>query len=193
LLEAAGFAASKDYVVNGQPHYYQHYNAPGQPVREQVGVFVEFRNSRENKLGMPLPGGTIRLYKRDSSGGQQFIGENRIPHTPKDEDVRLKVGDAFDIVSERKQTEYKVVGRNTYEYAYEITIRNHKDVPVHVVVNEPVGESDWRFVQTATNCAGSPRCAGFKPEKTSVTSARLRVPVEPDGETKVSYRIRVKY
>jgi len=193
LLEAPDFAASKDYVVNGQPHYYQHYNAPGQPIKEPVGVFVEFRNSRENKLGMPLPAGVIRLYKRDASGGQQFIGESSIAHTPKDEDVRVKVGDAFDIVSERKQTEYRHVGRNLYEYAYEITVRNHKDVPVEVVFNEPVGEGDWKIVPAATACAGSPRCAGFRAEKTSVSSARLRVPVERDGETKISYRIRVKY
>jgi hypothetical protein len=193
LLEAADFAARKDYVVNGQPHYYLHYDAPNQPIKEPVGVFVEFRNSRENKLGMPLPAGVIRLYKRDSAGGQQFIGESRIAHTPKDEDVRVKVGDAFDIVSERKQTEYRLVGRNTYEYAYEITVRNHKDVPVEVVYNEPVGESDWKIVPAATSCSGSPRCTGFRAEKTSVTSARLRVPVERDGETKISYRIRVKY
>jgi hypothetical protein len=192
LLEAAGFAASKDYVVNGQPHYYHGYNAPGQPVREPVGVFVEFRNSRENRLGMPLPAGIIRLYKRDAGGNQQFIGENRIAHTPRDEDVRIKVGDAFDIVSERRQTDYRVVSRRLTEYAYEITVRNHKDVPVEVVVNEPVGESDWQIVSSATACTGSPRCAAFKPEKTSATSARLRVPVERDGETKVSYRIRVK-
>ena len=193
LLEASNFAASKDYVVNGQSHYYHGYNAPGQPVREPVGVFVEFRNSRENKLGAPLPAGVIRLYKRDAGGNQQFIGENRIKHTPRDEDVRIKVGDAFDIVSERRQTDYKIITRRITEYAYEITIRNHKDTAVSVVVNEPVGESDWQVVQSATVCTGSPRCAAFKPEKTSATSARLRVPVEADGETKVTYRIRVKY
>lgn len=193
LLEAANFAAAKDYVINGQPHYYSGYDAPGQTVREAVGVFVEFRNSRENKLGMPLPAGVIRLYKRDTGGGQQFIGESHIGHTPRDEDVRIKVGDAFDIVAERKQTDYRVVNRRHVEYAYEITIRNHKDVPVSVVVNEAVGESDWQFVQSATQCSGSPRCAQLKPEKTSVTSARLRVPVEPHAETKVVYRIRVRH
>ena len=193
LLESANFAAAKDYVINGQPYYYSGYDSPGQAIKEPVGVYVEFRNSEANKLGMPLPAGTIRLYKRDSSGGQQFIGENQITHTPKDEDVRIKVGDAFDIVAERKQTDYRVVNRRTTEYAYEITLRNHKDVPVSVVVNEAVGESDWQLVNSATTCTGSPRCVQFKPEKTSVTSARLRVPVEPDGETKVSYRVRVKY
>ena len=69
---------------------------------------------------MPLPAGTIRLYKKDDKGNQQFIGEDNIDHTPKDEDVRVKVGDAFDIVAERKQTDYKViVSGHMYEYAYE--------------------------------------------------------------------------
>src|SRR5258708_18224073 len=88
---------------------------------------------------MPLPAGTVRLYKKDDKGNQQFIGEDRIDHTPKDEDVRVKVGDAFDVVAERKQTDYKVIARYVYEYAYEIKIRNHKDSPITVVVNEPIG------------------------------------------------------
>src|SRR5262249_9400350 len=117
LLEAAGFDVKKEFVINGQRHYYQSYNNPGQPVKEKVGVYVQFRNSQQNKLGMPLPAGTIRLYKKDATGNQQFIGEDKIDHTPKDEDVRVKVGDAFDIVAERKQTDYKVIARNVYEYA----------------------------------------------------------------------------
>src|SRR5438094_4388074 len=98
---------------------------------------MQFRNSQQNKLGMPLPAGTIRLYKRDDKGNQQFIGEDKIDHTPKDEDVRVKVGDAFDIVAERKQTDYKwVVTAHMYEYAYKIKIANHKDGPVTAVVSE---------------------------------------------------------
>jgi len=101
LLEASGFDVKKEFVLNGQRYYYQNYNNPGQAIKEKVGVFVQFRNAQTNKLGMPLPAGTIRLYKKDDKGNQQFIGEDRIDHTPKDEDVRVKVGDAFDIVAER--------------------------------------------------------------------------------------------
>jgi hypothetical protein len=181
LLEAAGFDVKKEFVVNGQRHYYLNYNNPGQPIKEKVGVFMQFPNSQQNKLGMPLPAGTIRLYKKDTTGNQQFIGEDRIDHTPKDEDVRVKVGDAFDIVAERKQTDYKVLARNLYEYAYEIKIRNHKDGPVTVVVNEPIG-GDWEMISST-----------FEAKKTAAFAAQFNVPVAKDGEATLSYRVRIRY
>jgi len=181
LLESAGFKVAKEFVIDGLPDYYRGYNNPGQVVPQKVGVFMQFRNSAENHLGMPLPAGTIRLYKKDEQGGQQFIGEDRIDHTPKDEDLRVKVGDAFDIVAERKQTDYKVITSSIYEYAYEITIRNHKDEAVSVIVNEHI-DSDWRMISS-----------NFPAEKTEAFAARFRVPVAKDGETKLVYRVRVKY
>jgi hypothetical protein len=181
LLEAAGFEVKKEFVLNGQRHYYTNYNNPGQPIKEKVGVYVQFRNSQQNKLGMPLPAGTVRLYKKDDKGNQQFIGEDRIDHTPKDEDIRVKVGDAFDIVAERKQTDYKVIARNVYEYAYEIKIRNHKDGPITVVVNEPIG-GDWEMI-TST----------FQAKKTAAFAAQFNVPVAKDGEATLTYRVRVRY
>ncbi len=182
LLEAAGFDVKKEFVLNGQRYYYTGYNNPGAPIKEKVGVYVQFRNSQSNKLGMPLPAGTIRLYKKDDKGNQQFIGEDKIDHTPKDEDVRVKVGDAFDIVAERKQTDYKVVVTgHMYEYAYEIKIRNHKDGPVTVVVNEPIG-GDWEMVSST-----------FKAEKSAAFAAQFQVPVAKDGEATLAYRVRVKY
>ena len=182
LLEAAGFDVKKEFVLNGQRYYYTGYNNPGAAIKEKVGVYVQFRNSQPNKLGMPLPAGTIRLYKKDDKGNQQFIGEDKIDHTPKDEDVRVKVGDAFDIVAERKQTDYKVVVTgHMYEYAYEIKIRNHKEGPVTVVVNEPIG-GDWEMVSST-----------FKAEKSAAFAARFQVPVAKDGEATLAYRVRVKY
>ncbi|MEO8433544.1 MAG: DUF4139 domain-containing protein [Pyrinomonadaceae bacterium] len=181
LLEASGFDLSKAFELNGQRYYYTGYNNPGQPIKEKVGVYVQFRNSQLNKLGMPLPAGIVRLYKKDDKGGQQFIGEDRIDHTPKDEDVRVKVGDAFDIVAERKQTDYRVIAGNVYEYGYEIKIRNHKDVPVTVIVNEPIG-GDWEMLSST-----------FEAEKTAAFAARFRVPVAKDGEARLAYRIRVRY
>jgi hypothetical protein len=181
LLEAAGFDVKKEFVVNGQRHYYMNFNNPGQPIKEKVGVYVQFRNSQQNKLGMPLPAGTIRLYKKDTTGNQQFIGEDKIDHTPKDEDVRVKVGDAFDIIAERKQTDYKVIARNVYEYAYEIKIRNHKDGPVTVIVNEPIG-GDWEMISST-----------FEAKKTAAFAAQFNVPVAKDGEATLSYRVRVRY
>ena len=181
LLEAAGFDVKKEFVLNGQRYYYTSYNNPGQPIKEKVGVYIQFRNSQQNKLGMPLPAGTVRLYKKDDKGNQQFIGEDRIDHTPKDEDVRVKVGDAFDIVAERKQTDYKVIARNVYEYAYEIKIRNHKDGPVTIVVNEPIG-GDWEMISST-----------FEAKKTAAFAAQFNVPVAKDGEATLSYRLRVRY
>jgi hypothetical protein len=181
LLEAAGFDVKKEFVLNGQRQYYTGYNNPGQPIKEKVGVFVQFRNAQQNKLGMPLPAGTIRLYKKDGIGNQQFIGEDKIDHTPKDEDVRVKVGDAFDIVAERKQTDYKVIARNVYEYGYEIKIRNHKDGPINVIVNEPIG-GDWEMISST-----------FEAKKTAAFAAQFTVPVAKDGEATLSYRVRVRY
>jgi hypothetical protein len=182
LLEAAGFDVKKEFVLNGQRYYYTGYNNPGQAIKEKVGVYMQFRNSQTNKLGMPLPAGTIRLYKKDDKGNQQFIGEDKIDHTPKDEDVRVKVGDAFDIVAERKQTDYKVLASgHLYEYAYEIKIRNHKDTPVNVVVNEPIG-GDWEMVAST-----------FEAKKTAAFAAQFNVPVPKDGEATLSYRVRIRY
>lgn len=182
LLEAAGFDVKKEFVLNGQHYYYTGYNNPGAAIKEKVGVFIQFRNSLQNKLGMPLPAGTIRLYKKDDKGNQQFIGEDRIDHTPKDEDVRVKVGDAFDIVAERKQTDFKVLASgHLYEYAYEIKIRNHKDTPITVVVNEPIG-GDWEMVSST-----------FEAKKTAAFAAQFNVPVAKDGESTLSYRVRIRY
>src|SRR5580765_2344689 len=182
LLEAAGVDVKKEFVLSGQRYYYQNYNNPGQAIKEKIGVFIQFRNSQTNKLGMPLPAGTIRLYKKDDKGNQQFIGEDKIDHTPKDEDVRVKVGDAFDLVAERKQTDYKVLSSgHLYEYAYEIKIRNHKDTPVTIVVNEPIG-GDWEMISST-----------FEAKKTAAFAAQFNVPVAKDGEATLSYRVRVRY
>src|SRR3984893_15579880 len=180
LLEAAGFDVKKEFVLNGQHYYYTNYNNPGQPIKEKVGVYVQFRNAQQNKLGMPLPAGTIRLYKKDDKGNRQFIGEDKIDHTPKDEEVRVNVGDAFDIVAERKQTDSKVIARNVYEYAYEIKIRNNKDGPITVVVNEPIG-GDWEMLSST-----------FEAQKTAAFAAQFNAPVAKDGEATLSYRVRVR-
>lgn len=181
LLSAANFSVKKELVLNGQQFYYQGYNNPGEPIKEKVGVYVEFKNAKENGLGLPLPAGIVRVYKADAEGAQQFIGENRIDHTPKDERVKIKLGDAFDIVAERKQTDYKVISRRVFEYAYEIRLRNHKEEAVNVIVNEPIG-GEWEMVNSS-----------FPAEKSAAFAARFNVPVAKDGEAVLSYRVRVKF
>jgi hypothetical protein len=181
LLSASNFNVKKELVLNGQSYYYQGYNHPGAPIKEKVGVYVEFKNSKENDLGQPLPAGVVRVYKADQSGAQQFIGESHIDHTPKDESVRVKLGEAFDVVAERKQTDYKVIGSRVFEYAYEIRLRNHKEEAVTVVVNEPIG-GNWEMVNSS-----------FPAEKTAAFAARFNVPVAKDSEAVLTYRVRVRF
>lgn len=181
LLSAAGLNVRKELVLNGQPYYYQGYNNPGEPIKEKVGVYIEFRNSKDNGLGQPLPAGIVRVYKADETGAQQFIGENRIDHTPKDESVRVKLGDSFDLVAERKQTDFRTISRRVFEYAYEIRLRNHKQEAVTVIVNEPIG-GDWEIISSS-----------FPAEKTAAFAARFSVPVPKDGEAVLSYRVRVRF
>ena len=95
-----------------------------------------------------MPAGVVRVYQADSKGGVQFVGEDRIDHTPKDETLNLKIGNAFDVVCERKQTDFQKIAANVYEIEYEITLRNHKATPITVEVNEPIGGT-WRMLRSS--------------------------------------------
>jgi hypothetical protein len=181
LLAAAGAAIEKVFQVDGQSYYYQSQLNPGQPVKEPVKVLLKFKNSEANSLGVPLPAGTVRVYQGDSKGRLQFIGEDRIDHTPKDETVSLHIGNAFDVVAERKQTDYQRLGPHNVEVAYEISLRNHKPDPITVVVNEPIG-GDWTMLDSS-----------FKYEKSAAFAARFTVPVAANGEALLKYRVRVHW
>ena len=111
---------SKRYVVNGQAHYYRNRCTPGAPIKDAVQVFYQFKNDETAGLGMPMPAGVVRVYQADSRGGVQFVGEDRIGHTPKDETLNLKIGNAFDVVAERKQTDFQKIASNVYEVEHEI-------------------------------------------------------------------------
>lgn len=181
LLNASHFPIRKVYVVNGQYYYYRQPAQPGAPIKDPVQVFCKFKNEEKSGLGMPLPAGTIRVYQQDSRGGSLFVGEDHIDHTPKDEEISLHIGNAFDIVAERKQTDFKRLSDRLYEFEYEITLRNHKDVPISVEVNEPIG-GDWEMVSSA-----------YKFTKTAAFAAQFDVPVDKDGTSVLKYRVRVKY
>ncbi len=132
LLAGTDISVEKYLQVEGQPYYFRNPQGIGNPVPQTVKVFYKFKNELKNSLGMPLPAGTVRVYQADSKGGTQFVGEDNIQHTPKDETLRIYTGDAFDVVCERKELDYKKISSNTYEMEYEITLRNHKDGPVSV-------------------------------------------------------------
>ena len=181
LLNASHFPVRKVYVVNGQSYYYRSAVQPGAPVKDPVQVFYKFKNEEKAGLGMPLPAGTIRVYQQDSRDGSLFAGEDHIDHTPKDEEISLHIGDAFDIVAERKQTDYKRIADRVYEFEYEITLRNHKALPISVEVNEPIG-GDWEMVNST-----------YKFTKTAAFAAQFAVPVDKDGTSVLKYRVRVRY
>jgi len=181
LLAAAGAAVEKVLEVDGQQYYYQNPQSPGQPTKEPVKVFIKFKNAEENSLGVPLPAGTVRVYQGDSKGRVQFIGEDRIDHTPKDETVRLHIGNAFDVVAERKQTDFQRLGPHVVEVEYEISLRNHKPDPITVYVNEPIG-GEWTILNST-----------FKYEKTAAFAARFTVPVTANSEAVLKYRARIHW
>jgi hypothetical protein len=180
MLNGTGFSVTKRYVVNGHHGYYRNPN-PGAPVKDPVQVFYQFKNEEGDGLGMPMPAGIVRVYQADSRGGTQFVGEDRIGHTPKDETLNIRIGSAFDVVAERKQVDFERIGDRIVELEYEVTLRNHKTTAVTVEVNEPIG-GDWRMVRS-THAA----------TKTAAFAAQFHVPVEADGETRLAYRVRVTY
>jgi hypothetical protein len=149
-------------------------------------VFVEFDNRESAHLGMPLPKGVIRVYKRDAAGNAQFVGEDRIDHTPKNEKVRLKLGEAFDVTADKKQTEFKRLqepSRNValYEGAFEILLKNAKNEAVTVTVQEPI-PGDWKIIGE-----------NLKHEKATSNTAVWHIAVPAEGSAKLNYRVQVRY
>jgi hypothetical protein len=181
LLQGSGVPVEKLFVVNGQNYYYRSAQNPGSPIKDPVMVFYKFKNEEKAGLGIPLPAGNLRVYQKDSKGGVLFVGEDRIDHTPKDEFLNVKIGNAFDVVSDRKQTDFKALGSRTWEMEYEITLRNHKDTPITVEVNEPIG-GDWEMLSSS-----------YKYEKTGAFAAQFQVPVKANGESVLKYRIRAHW
>src|ERR1700720_3696639 len=181
LLQGSGVPVEKLFVVNGQSVYYHNYQNPGSPLKDPVMVFYKFKNQEKAGLGMPLPAGNVRVYQKDSKGGVLFIGEDRIDHTPKDEIITVHIGNAFDIIAERKQTDYKSIATRVWEMEFEITLRNHKDTPITVEVNEPIG-GDWEMLSST-----------YKFTKTAAWAAQFKVPVDKNGTSVLKYRIRAKW
>jgi hypothetical protein len=121
------------------------------------------------------------VYKEDASGAQQFIGEDRIDHTPRDETVRIRMGDAFDVVGDRRQMDYNVVSSCVSESTWEVELRNHKDEDVEVQIVEPIG-GDWDILETTHGVT-----------KVDAHTFRFDVDVPSRGDTTVEYRVRVRW
>jgi hypothetical protein len=181
MLNGTGVPVQKRFVVDGQEFYYRNAQHPGAPIKDVVQVYYQFKNEEKAGLGMPMPAGVVRIYQADSKGSVQFAGEDRISHTPKDETLKLKIGNAFDVVCERRQTDFRKIAANVYEFEYEITLRNHKAMPISVEVNEPIGGS-WRMLS-----------ASHEWTKTDAWAATFTVPVAQDAEAVLKYRVRATF
>ena len=185
LLSASAVPVRKEFLLQGANYYYSSQHGEiGQKLK--VGVFVEFKNSTDNKLGLPLPKGVVRVYKKDSAGNAQFIGEDSIDHTPKNETVRLKLGEAFDVTADKKQTDFqKIGGTGRYNYvfesAYEIVLKNAKTEAVTVTVREPM-PGDWTMVSES-----------YPHQKAAAGTAEWQIAVPAEGQTTLTYRVRVSY
>ena len=180
LLSASNIKFDKKLIFFGAPQYFRG-NYGKVATNQKVGVYLDIQNEEKNHLGMPLPKGTLRVYKSDKSGQKQFIGEDAIDHTPRDEKVRVKLGEAFDVVADRTETSFQVISSCINESSWEIKLRNHKDSAETVLVSEPAG-GDWSIVTSSL------------PVTTQDSSAfTFDVPLAARSETKLTYRVRVRW
>ncbi len=193
LLSAYNVPMEKVFVYDGAPLSYGFYYDDvsyrenptyGPQSNKKIWVMLEFMNKERDGLGRPLPKGTVRVYKTDDDGSREFIGEDQIDHTPKDEKVRLYLGDAFDVVGERKQTSFhEVVPHSVYDETFQIDLRNHKSEAATVRVVEHLWRwNDW----TITKSSHSYR---------KIDSHTIEFPekVAANGNTTITYTVRYKF
>jgi hypothetical protein len=180
LFSAPSVPVKKKLLLTGNAGSFRNSLGTGsQP--QKVAVVLEIVNAQSAGLGIPLPKGIVRVYKKDKSGAEQFVGEDSIDHTPKDETLRLQVGDAFDVVAERSQTDFKAVSPRQNESAWTIVLRNRKDESVVVTVREPMG-GDWTLMSSSV-----------PGKKVDQQTLEFEVPVAKGAETKLTYRVSVKW
>ncbi|MCA9737015.1 MAG: DUF4139 domain-containing protein, partial [Gemmatimonadetes bacterium] len=180
LLEGRGFAVEKELVFRGESWLFRsQYGDVSQ--NQKAGVFLRFQNREREGLGMPLPRGVVRVYKADRSGAQQFVGEDRIDHTPRNETVGIRIGEAFDVVADRRQTAFDILGSCVTESEWTLSLRNRKDEPQTVTVVEPVG-GDWTMLR-----------ASHPHEEMDAWTFRFRVDLAANAETELTYRVRVRW
>lgn len=185
LLSAPTVTVRKELLLQGSDYYYRsHVGELGQKMK--VAVYIELANRRADGLGQPLPAGIVRVYKNDRAGQAVFVGEDRIDHTPENEKLRLKLGDAFDVTANKTQTDYKSLGRSyryahSSESAYRLVLKNAKQEPVTVRVQEPI-PGDWEML------------AESQPHvKKAAHPAVWDVPVPANGEAELTYRVRSRW
>ena len=188
FVRAAGVRSQRLYIYDGMSRE-NYYFYPGQVQQDpnygtqsnpKIWVMQEFRNSEANHLGIPLPKGRLRFYRRDTDGQLEFVGENQIDHTPKDETLRIYTGNAFDVVGERKRTNFHVESRERWmDESYEIRVRNHKKDAVNVRVVEHLYRcNNWKLAEQSTES-----------RKMDAQTVEFPVTIKPDGEAVVTYTV----
>ena len=193
FVRATSIHAQRLYIYDGaRTDQYGYYNPEqirnepsyGTASNPKVWVMEEFKNADANHLGIPLPKGKLRFYRRDTDGHLEFVGENTIDHTPKDETIRVYTGNAFDVVGERKRTNFHVdSSHNWMEESFEIKVRNHKKEPVNVRVVEHLYRwSNWKLIEQSQSST-----------KTDAQTAEFPVTIAPDGESVVSYTVHYSW
>lgn len=189
FVSVADVPARVIYVYNANPYFYGY----GRPITDQyygqsgitdVGSFVEFTTGEERGLGADLPAGRVRVYQQDSDGAAVLIGENRIDHTPKGEDVRFFLGNAFDLVGERVQTDFRIVGERVVQETYQITLRNRKqDQAVEIRVPEKLFRwSNWEILRHTLDYV-----------QVDSSTIEFRPVVPPDGEVTITYTVQYSW
>ena len=179
LLSADAIPVRHEYLLTGSDYYYRsRYGELGQKLKP--AVFISFDN-KGGELGKPLPAGIVRVYAMDSKGAAQFVGEDSISHTAKNETIKLRLGEAFDVTADRKQTAYKKLAETTAETSYRIDLRNAKDEAVTVRVLEPLF-GDWEIVQE-----------NHRSTKESSSAAAWNISVPAGGSAMLEYTVRVKW
>lgn len=184
LLAAPGAGVRRRLIVDAGGSYFSFYRAPrpGATGEERsAAVMLELTNSEANGMGMPLPGGTVRVYKADSRGQLQFVGEDRIQHTARNEMVRLYLGDAFDVVSTRRVVEERQVSRQEREITVEVEVRNRKETATDVDVVERQFWGDWRITQSS-----------HPHERLDARTAQFSLRLGPDETATVRYTARLR-
>jgi hypothetical protein len=167
LFESQNVDANKKYF----------YRSTGYNTNGKINVIVEFSNKEEQNLGVPMPKGKVRVYKSDGES-IEFVGEDLIDHTPKNETVKLKIGDAFDILAEEKQVNHKKITTRVYEQDFEVKIKNRKNEKVTVEVERYLG-LNWEILSSS-----------LEYKKKNAQTITFQVPVKKDDETILTYKVR---
>ncbi len=167
LFESQNVDANKKYF----------YRSTGYNTNGKINVIVEFSNKEEQNLGVPMPKGKVRVYKSDGES-IEFVGEDLIDHTPKNETVKLKIGDAFDILAEEKQVNHKKITNRVFEQDFEVKIKNRKNEKVTVEVERYLG-LNWEILSSS-----------LEYKKKNAQTITFQVPVKKDDETILTYKVR---